>query len=232
MAKALLVDRLLRPIKNKILRLISRCVLQAIDHTKEIQKVKVFVFGDETLGNMDRLQDYGIETYPLADDNTEGLITFIGGNRDQGICINLTSRKYRPNDLSEGDACIYSKDSNDSNLNRVWIKPVNNTIEISNADGRKITLNNTNIDIEDGTGNKIEMKSGEINVTGTKVNLLNATEAFVNGTTFDSWITATLLTIFNAHTHSGVTAGGASTGPPSAPLTAPIGHLSTTIKGS
>lgn len=85
--------------------------------------------------------------------------------------------------------------------------------------------------IQDTHGNTITMKSGEISITGTTIKLIGGTEAFVKGNTFDSWITATLLTVFNAHIHSGVTTGPGVSGPPGTPLTGPINHLSTTIKG-
>ena len=51
-------------IKNRIIRLISRCVLDEIDNSGKIQKLKVSVYGKETISNKDRLQEYGLETYP------------------------------------------------------------------------------------------------------------------------------------------------------------------------
>ena len=160
----MLMSRMLLPLKNRIIRLISRCVLDEINNTGKMQKIKATLFGNETLGTIDRLQEYGLETYPIADGKTEGVVLFIGGNRDQGICIKLNSREYRPTDLSEGDACLYTKDSNDSFKNRVWIKPTNNTIEITQADGAKITLDNAGIIVDDGvnTGNKITMDSSGV----------------------------------------------------------------------
>lgn len=76
--------------------------------------------------------------------------------------------------------------------------------------------------------------SGKFNVTGPiKINLLNAAEAFINGTTFNTWITGTLKTLYDAHTHVYNPGPGApiASSPPATPLTAPSGHLSTKIFG-
>lgn len=85
--------------------------------------------------------------------------------------------------------------------------------------------------ISDSHGNIVTLKNGEITVKGTKVTFLAGNESFLKGDTFDNWITNTLKTIFDAHTHGGVTPGGSSTSPPASPLTVPSGHLSDKIKG-
>lgn len=198
-------NKLILPIKRKIFLLIGRGVLSMINNSESTQKIQITGLDGETITDIERFQEYGFESYPKA--NAEALTLFINGNRDHGIAICIHDRTYRPTDLVEGDVRVY------------------------NWSGNKITLTNNGIEIEDKNSNKIEMISGEINITGTKINLLGATEAFINGDTFDTWITGTLKTIFDAHVHAGVTAGGASSGVPVTPLVAPTGHLSTKIKG-
>lgn len=118
----------------------------------------------------------------------------------------------------------------DSNGNKTLFSQEGFTVEDTN--GNKDIFDSNGIKREDANGNVIEMKSGSIDLTGTLINLLNATEPFVLGNVLDTWILNTLLIIFNAHTHSGVQAGGSSTSTPSSPLTAPTNYLSTDIKGS
>lgn len=67
--------------------------------------------------------------------------------------------------------------------------------------------------------------------TGEILNIGAGTESFLKGDTFDAWITGTLKAYIDAHVHTGVVAGGANSGPPLAPITAPTGHLSDKIKG-
>jgi len=73
--------------------------------------------------------------------------------------------------------------------------------------------------------------AGKLKYEGTLIDLLGATESFVKGDTFNTWLISTLLVAFNTHTHSGVTSGPSSTGTPSTVLTSPINYLSTKIKG-
>lgn len=100
----------------------------------------------------------------------------------------------------------------------------NEGLVIGHENGTYINIKSDSVKIVDSSNNSFELKNG-------KINMLGASEAFLNGTTFDSWLTSTLITIFNAHTHAGVLSGGASTAVPTPLLTPPSGHLSTKIKG-
>lgn len=86
---------------------------------------------------------------------------------------------------------------------------------------------------EDENGNKMAFKPAIIELDGTLFKMFGGTEAFLNGTTFDSWLTNTLLNIFNSHTHQYTPGTGTptQTGSPTPPLTGPSGHLSTKITG-
>lgn len=201
------LEKILIPIKRKLFLMIGRAILTAVNNSGKTQKIQVTGLKNETITDIERFQEYGFESYPKIDSDAEAVIAFINGNRDQGIVLCVHDRDNRPTDLSSGNVRMY-----DSNNN-------------------KITLTDDGIKIEDKNSNIIELKSGEINITGTKINLLNADEAFLKGNTFDSWVTNTLLSIFNSHVHTGVTAGGDATGMSSTTLTAPTNHLSTTIKG-
>ncbi len=200
-------NRLINFVKKKIYLLIGRAILTAVNNDEKTQKVQVTALKDETISDIERMQEYGFETYPKTG-TAEAVVLFQNGNRDQGLVVCVHDKDKRPTDLTEGNVRMYDWNNN------------------------KITLTNDGITIEDKNSNKIEMKSGEINITGTKINLLNASEAFINGTTFDAWMTATLKTTFDAHVHGGILAGGAVTLTTATPLILPTGHLSATIKGS
>lgn len=226
------LDRILNPIKRKIFLLVGRAIVTAVDNSGVLQKIQVAGFDGETITDIERLQPYGLETYPVIASD-ESVILFVNGNRnaDKGISIVVANRKYRPTDLAEGDVCIYSKDSNLDNQNRITLKPINNEIEIKTADSRKLILNTSKMEYTDNDGNTITAEAGKLKLNGTLIELGTATESFLKGDTFDTWLTATLLTIFNTHTHSGVQAGGGNTGVSNNPLIGPSGHLSVKIKG-
>jgi phage baseplate assembly protein V len=175
---------IIETILNKIFLLLSRSALISVDNSEsETQKIQIQGLQNETITDIERYQEYGFENYPLIA-NGEAITLFINGNRDsnRGINIRINNRKFRPTDLSSGDVCIYCKDSNDSNANRIWLKPTNNEIEIVTADGNDIVIDNTGITITDKNNNKIEMKSTGITITDKNNNTvtMSGTSVTVN----------------------------------------------------
>ena len=96
-------------IKKKIFLLIGRALLTAIDNSGKTQKIQVSALKDETITDIERFQEYGLETYPKVG-TTEAVIAFINGNREQGIALCLHDREYRPLDLIEGEVRLYHLD--------------------------------------------------------------------------------------------------------------------------
>ncbi len=199
--------RVVDPIKRRIFNLVSRSVVESVDNTGTTQTMKVTALKDEILDKIERIQEFGLESYPSADGDAEAIIISLNGIRDVTFAIKTHNRKKRPTGLTEGGTCLYGEDTAGGVTNKITISPTEDTITIEQKNGKKIVIGPTGI------------------------TMLEGTEPFIKGTTFDSWITSTLLTIFNTHTHAGVTTGGGSTAVPSSPLTAPSNHLSTEIKG-
>jgi len=98
--------RLIRPITNKIFLLLGRAVLKAIDNSGNAQKIQVLGLDTETISEIERFQEYGFEGYPWEE--AEGFIGFLNGNRDAGITICVHDERYRPQDLVQGEVCIYT----------------------------------------------------------------------------------------------------------------------------
>ena len=112
-----MIDRILKAIKNKIMLLVGRAILTAVNNDGKLQKVQLSGLYKETISDVDRPQQYGLESYPKIDANTEVIFLAQGGNRDRSIAIVIGNRELRPKDLSEGDVCIYNQKGD-----RVWIK--------------------------------------------------------------------------------------------------------------
>lgn len=142
-----MIDRIINPIKRKISLLIGRAIITAVDNTKKTQTLQLECLRNERLSKVERLQEYGFDSYPKLEGN-EALVLFINGNRDFGIVIKAANRHYRPTNLVEGDVCVYD------------------------YRGNKITLNNAGIKAECLNGNIIEMVSGEVKVNGTNLEVL------------------------------------------------------------
>lgn len=102
------MQRLLQPIKNKILLLIGRAILTAMDNTKKTQKIQIKCLKGETLSDIERLEDFGFTSNPPVDGNTECLVLFLNGNRDFGIAIKAHNRELRPKTLAPGESAMYN----------------------------------------------------------------------------------------------------------------------------
>jgi len=175
--------RLIAPLKRKIYLLIGRAILTAIDNSQGTQKIQVTVLKNETISDVERFQEYGFESYPIAGDSAQALIGFVNGNRDQGIAFCVHDRQYRPTDLAEAEVAIYTSQDKSSSDHRIHLKS-GKVIEII-ADTVIITSPEMTI-------------SGNLTVTG---DIEGGTVATTAGIDLDT------------HTHPGVTSGGASTGP-------------------
>lgn len=142
--------RLIRPIKNRIFLMLGRAVLKAINNSEGTQKIQVVALADETITDIERFQEYGFESYPLAE--AEVFIGFLNGNRDHGIALCVHDGRYRPTDLAEGESCIYHKEGHRVLLKAGGIIEVSGTeIKIGDVVGslekllNKIAMNTYNL---------------------------------------------------------------------------------------
>jgi len=111
-----LLNRLLAPLKNKIFLLIGRAVLKAVKASEGTMLVQVSGLKDETITDMEYVQNYGFTCYPKVG-SAETVNLFVNGSRDNGVTIIVNDREYRPTDLAEGEVCVY-----DHNGSRITLK--------------------------------------------------------------------------------------------------------------
>ena len=96
-------------LSNKIYSMIGRAILTAINNSGKVQRIQVKGIYGETLTDIDRIQEYGLETYPEVSGDTEVILICPDGNREQAIAIKVGTRAYRPTTLNEGEVLLYSK---------------------------------------------------------------------------------------------------------------------------
>ncbi|MDD5551220.1 MAG: phage baseplate assembly protein [Candidatus Omnitrophica bacterium] len=99
-------------LSNKIYSMIGRAILTAINNSGKVQRIQVKGIYEETLTDIDRIQEYGLETYPEISGDTEVIIVCPDGNREQAIAIKVGTRASRPTDLNEGEVKLYTKFGN------------------------------------------------------------------------------------------------------------------------
>jgi len=126
-----LITRIKSSIMRKIYLIIGRGILEAINNDEsKIQKIQVTGLSGETITDMERPQNYGLESYPDESEDFEVVYACIGGNRDQGVVL-VVHRRDRPT-LEKGEVSLYSKFGKDIVLTK------DNTIKM--ADGSQAML--------------------------------------------------------------------------------------------
>jgi len=99
----------LKYLKRKIDNLLTRAVVDRIMQNDDKGKVICQVLGlaDETLSNIEHLQQYGIRSIPL--EGSRGVLIAYGGSKDNCSLINVDDKRYGKFTLQSGDVCIYSQ---------------------------------------------------------------------------------------------------------------------------
>ena len=156
-----ILNRLLEPIRNKIILMIAKALVTNSNDATGIQLVQVDLGNGEKIDSVERIQNFGFTGNPP--DNSEALLLFLGGNREHPVCIAVDSSDKRIG-VNKGDVVVY------------------------NSNGSKVFLNGTTIKIE---ANGIDI-----------------------GTTVKKLVNETFQTLYNSHTHGGVTTGPSATSTP------------------
>lgn len=98
-------DRALAPLTRKIMGLIGRCVLTAIDDAPQVQALQISVLDDEIHDGVERFGEYGLTSVPHP--GAEGLAVFVGGVRSHGVVVAVEDRRYRLKGLETGEVALY-----------------------------------------------------------------------------------------------------------------------------
>ena len=216
--------RLIRPITNKIFLLIGRAVLKAVENSESTQKIQVIALADETISDIERFQEYGFETYPLAE--AEVFIGFLNGNRDHGIALCTHDSRYRPTDLSEGEVALYT-DEDTTTPFRIQMK--RNRIHFRRSDKEDIDIDTSKT--EDIGTSKIVTVPSETH-TNLSEHIIDSKQISLGGPAFAGLrelIDSRAMAIFNAHVHANG-GGVGNSGTPTTTLT--LGNSATEkVKG-
>lgn len=99
------LNRWANPIKTRVMLMIGRCVLTALDDSTGYQVAQVRTGENEIASGLIRIQNFGFTSRPKS--GAAGIAAFVGGNRDHGILLAVDDARYRPK-VSEGEAAVYS----------------------------------------------------------------------------------------------------------------------------
>lgn len=99
-------DHLYRKILRQVHGLAARCVLKLVSDGLKMQAVQVALLAGETADDVERFQNYGFTSVPLA--GAEGVCLFLGGAREHGVVVAMDDRRYRIKGLEGGEVAIYT----------------------------------------------------------------------------------------------------------------------------
>jgi phage baseplate assembly protein V len=104
-----MVKDALRDLIRRTRMSIGRAVLAAINDATGLQETQIRLMQDEVKGGVAHLQSYGLTVHPLP--GAEGLVLFVGGNRDHGVAIKFDDRRFRIRNLAPGEVAVYTHEN-------------------------------------------------------------------------------------------------------------------------
>lgn len=96
--------KVLAPLRRRVLLMIGRAVLRAVDDAGGLQRVQVEGFAGELLSDRDRWQAYGVTSHPHP--GADALILSPGGQRSAAAIL-VDDRRYRLKALAAGEVALY-----------------------------------------------------------------------------------------------------------------------------
>lgn len=100
------LQRLLRPLAQRLQLMVGRAVLQLVNDGTAMQSVQVSLLADELRDNVERWQNYGFTSHPVP--GAEAVALSVAGSRDHVIVVAVDDRRYRLKGLAEGEVAIYT----------------------------------------------------------------------------------------------------------------------------
>lgn len=95
------------PIQRRVMLMIGRAVVRAVNDTPDIQELQVSLLTDELRGAIQYFQQFGHCGRPLP--GAQAAVVFPGGDRSHGIAVAVDDGRYRPH-LSPGESCLYNSE--------------------------------------------------------------------------------------------------------------------------
>lgn len=98
-------QRLIAPVMRRLRLMVGRAVITLVNDSLKEQNLQVTSLDDEPLDDVERPQNYGQFSVPLA--GAEAIVVHLGGDTDSAVALVVEDRRYRPTGLVDGDSGIY-----------------------------------------------------------------------------------------------------------------------------
>lgn len=135
-----LVHRATAPLRNRIVAMVGKFVIEAADDAKTVQEVKFTALADEVLEGVPHMQPGGISHVPIP--GAEGMLLSITGDRDNAVAICVADRSTRPTGMNPGETALYSNATGEGYTGGVKILLAQDGgIEINPLGSSRLTIN-------------------------------------------------------------------------------------------
>ena len=102
------VQKMLAPIRRRVMLIASRGVIELVDDTPKCQSVQVSALADEVLDEVEHFQSFGFTSVPPK--GSECIVLSLGGNRSTSVVLAVGDRRVRLKGLNSGDVAVYNDD--------------------------------------------------------------------------------------------------------------------------
>lgn len=146
---------MIHTLARRIMNLVGRGRIQALDDSKNIQFIQAILGPLETQDNIPRLAEFGFTSSPPV--GADVVVIFVNGNRSNRVAIATGDQKTRPKNLARGETMLY-----DSVGKMVYLSADGIIIDAKNTD---VTVNNARNVVVHAT-TKITLDAPNVECTG------------------------------------------------------------------
>ena len=140
------VERLLAPLRRRVMLMIGRGVVRLVDDTHRRQRVQVEALSGEILDDVERWQQYGFTSHPPV--GSEAVVLALGGMRQHSAAVVVEDAPRRLYSRNEGSVSLYTwRDRQEDSWHRIYL---------GDSEDREILIESRG---RDRTGAKIGMAS-------------------------------------------------------------------------
>lgn len=125
------INKLVAPLKRRVMLMVGRAVLQLIDDAWKIQQLQLTGLAGEVLEKVERFQEYGFTSVPLP--GAEAVLLAVGGDRAHGLVVGVEDRRYRLTGLEGGEVAIYDDQGQKVHIKRNGISVEGANIYLKSA---------------------------------------------------------------------------------------------------
>ncbi len=126
------IEKMTAAARGRAALMVGRCILRAIGDGKAVQLVQAQLLAEEVHDDVERIQEYGFTSVPKP--GAEGVVVFVGGNRDHGLLIAVEDRRFRLKGLASGEVAVYDDQGQKVHLTRAGI--------VIDGAGKDVTIQN------------------------------------------------------------------------------------------